>query len=273
MAGRFAAMAVSQPSRKDLSDWATHACGQRVTTKLETECSSGVVYCKLLDAVRPGAVDMTKLKDKPSESENLNNFRVLQSGFEKLGISQTIDVAQLARGQPQATLEMLQKLFALKSEEGEEVSRGLAPIDPNVEPGSGPATRKRRAATSNAASKRPARPTPSAAFLSRHESLRGAGEQDASRAGANAEEDAADEPAPGSLAATLKAQLVEAREALRASRAEVSDITEERDFYFDKLERIEVAAEQADSGEVPASTLLLILHAEEEEAPPADDEE
>ena len=34
-----------QPSRKDLADWINHATGDKVASKLESECSSGVIYC------------------------------------------------------------------------------------------------------------------------------------------------------------------------------------------------------------------------------------
>ena len=57
------------------------------------ELGSGAVYCQILDAVHPGKISLTKVNWKAKvDYEFLNNYKILQSGFDKFNIKRYIDV-------------------------------------------------------------------------------------------------------------------------------------------------------------------------------------
>ena len=52
-------------SRAVLTRWATDVCGTSVgkSLPLEKQCANGVIYCKLLDSVRPGSINLTRVNN------------------------------------------------------------------------------------------------------------------------------------------------------------------------------------------------------------------
>jgi hypothetical protein len=123
-------MATIAPSRAVISRWLTEVAGEPIGTAPEKRCANGVLYCKLLDSVRPGVVNMAKVNLADSEHASLANYRLLSAGLEKAGVTNPIDSALLSKGQPQATLELLHRLFALSGQQAP--AKGLAPLDPNA---------------------------------------------------------------------------------------------------------------------------------------------
>lgn len=83
---------------------------------------SGSIYCQILDVIHPGKITLSKVNWKAkNDTEFLNNFRLLQSGFEKAGIKRYIEVWNLlklgikaSKGQISGQLgvhSMVQKVF------------------------------------------------------------------------------------------------------------------------------------------------------------------
>ena len=108
------AAAVAAPSRAVLSRWLTSVTGETVGTQPEKKCANGVLYCQILESLRPGSINMTKVNlAADAEHSSLPNYRVLAVGLEKAGLMQPIDASQLSRGQPTATLDLLHRLYAL----------------------------------------------------------------------------------------------------------------------------------------------------------------
>lgn len=65
-------------------------------TKIE-ELGSGAVYCQILDVVHPGKVAMSKVNWRAKvDYEFLNNYKVLQNGFDKSGIKRYIEVTSIS---------------------------------------------------------------------------------------------------------------------------------------------------------------------------------
>ena len=53
---------------------------------LEKQCSNGVIYCQLLDAVRPGSLNLTKVN---MEDDAVSGFNALASrSHQSCGLSQ-----------------------------------------------------------------------------------------------------------------------------------------------------------------------------------------
>jgi microtubule-associated protein, RP/EB family len=76
-------------SRHDLLEWINILLSTDLT-KIE-QLGSGSIYCQILDAAYPDKVPLSKVKwNAYLEVDFLHNFKVLQTAFQKLGISKTI---------------------------------------------------------------------------------------------------------------------------------------------------------------------------------------
>ena len=129
-------------SRKELSEWAASLSGHSVSRELK-ELSTGVVLCHLVEAARPGSVEIRKLATMRSGSDTIANLKLLSVALEKVDPSGELgaacDVPLLAKGQPQATLALLQKLHSYFNAEN---NAELA-ADGNSRSCSAPAEKKR----------------------------------------------------------------------------------------------------------------------------------
>jgi RP/EB family microtubule-associated protein len=57
---------------------------------------SGSIYCQILDVIYPGKVALNKVNWKAkNDYEFVNNFRILQNSFDKLGIKRHVEVHKL----------------------------------------------------------------------------------------------------------------------------------------------------------------------------------
>ena len=159
-------------------------------------------------------------------------------------MTQPIDASLLAKGQPQATLELLHKIFALAHP-----GKGLAPLDANAQDDAGRRGGKRKAAA-------PA-PAPPKRANSRKEN-----EVDAPSNAAPPPPPPPPEPTP--VEAVLRAQLQDARAEAHRARQEAGFFQEERDFYMKKLECIEDACTSLAPEEL-APAVIKLLGADEDE--------
>jgi len=94
--------------RSELLNWVNQTLGTSLN-KVE-QCSSGAVYCQLVDAAHGGgAVRMAKVNwSARAEPECIANFKILQSAFDNLKVERNVDVDKMVRGKYQDNLEMLQ---------------------------------------------------------------------------------------------------------------------------------------------------------------------
>ena len=61
-------------------------------TKIET-LGAGNIYCQILDVIFPGKVPLSKINWKAKlDYEFINNLKLLQSTFDKLGVKKNIEV-------------------------------------------------------------------------------------------------------------------------------------------------------------------------------------
>ena len=71
--------------RQALLEWMNELLVLQLT-KIE-QCSTGAVYCQILDSIFPGTVKMNKVKWQAKHNyEYVENYKVLQDAFKKNGI-------------------------------------------------------------------------------------------------------------------------------------------------------------------------------------------
>ncbi|KAK9703139.1 Calponin homology (CH) domain [Popillia japonica] len=83
-------------------------CLQSSFGKIEELCT-GAAYCQFMDMLFPNSVPLKRVKFKTNlEHEYIQNFKVLQAGFKKMGVDKVIPVDKLIKGRFQDNFEFLQ---------------------------------------------------------------------------------------------------------------------------------------------------------------------
>lgn len=78
-------------SRHDILEWINKLLSTELT-KIE-QLGSGNIYCQILDAAYPEKIPLNKVKwNAYLEVDFLHNFKILQTAFQKLGVSKCIEV-------------------------------------------------------------------------------------------------------------------------------------------------------------------------------------
>ncbi|XP_063830589.1 microtubule-associated protein RP/EB family member 1 isoform X3 [Ostrinia nubilalis] len=94
-------------SRHDMLAW-VNDCLQSNFAKIEELCT-GAAYCQFMDMLFPGSVPMKRIKFKTNlEHEYIQNFKILQAAFKKMGVDKVIPVDKLIKGRFQDNFEFLQ---------------------------------------------------------------------------------------------------------------------------------------------------------------------
>ena len=221
-------------SRRELTRWASEVSGGPVTN-LEKQCCTGAIYCQMVEAARPGVVDMRKVNLDADKNNALGNYKALQVALGKIGVEAgSMDIQNLTNGQPQATMDLLQSLHQhLGGEGAAQTPRGLSNLDPNA---ANSGSRKRKAALPSGLPIRKAR---TAKALEMEASLKVVAEDEGA-----AEAEAA-EAAEASRVESLESELLACGGRLRRSEEETCAAREEADFYYAKLARIEARPPRA----------------------------
>lgn len=83
--------------------------------KIEDLCT-GAAYCQFMDMLFPGSVPMKRIKFKTHlEHEYIQNFKLVQACFKKMGVDKIIPIDRLVKGRFQDNFEFVQwfhKFFA-----------------------------------------------------------------------------------------------------------------------------------------------------------------
>ncbi|XP_013137272.1 PREDICTED: microtubule-associated protein RP/EB family member 1 isoform X1 [Papilio polytes] len=94
-------------SRHDMLAW-VNDCLQSNFAKIEELCT-GAAYCQFMDMLFPGSVPIKRIKFKTNlEHEYIQNFKILQAAFKKMGVDKVIPVDKLIKGRFQDNFEFLQ---------------------------------------------------------------------------------------------------------------------------------------------------------------------
>jgi len=93
--------------RQELLDWVNDLLGLNYAKVEDT--ANGAAFCQIIDVIHPGTVALGRVNfDAYLPPDMVNNYKVLQDAFNKNGIPQYIDVVTLTKGKYMAALEMFQ---------------------------------------------------------------------------------------------------------------------------------------------------------------------
>lgn len=100
-------MAPLSLSRTDLLSWINSQCGLSYS-KVE-QCGQGSAYCLLFNKLYPQSFNINKVHLNPkNEAEIMHNYKILQFGFTKRGVTREINVERLMKCRLQDNLEFVQ---------------------------------------------------------------------------------------------------------------------------------------------------------------------
>ncbi|XDB65334.1 hypothetical protein AB1E18_018623 [Capra hircus] len=76
---------------------------------VNTALLQGAAYCQFMDMLFPGSIALKKVKFQAKlEHEYIQNFKILQAGFKRMGVDKIIPVDKLAKGKLQDNFEFVQ---------------------------------------------------------------------------------------------------------------------------------------------------------------------
>lgn len=243
-------------SRHEMLTWINDSL-QTNFTKIEQMCS-GAAYCQFLDMLFENCVQMKKVKVQAKlEHEFIQNWKLLQTGFKKVGVDKTIPVDKLIKGRFQDNFEFCQwfKKFFDANYAGQEYDAlgargGVQPIaDGGAKKAVGSTSGRSMAAPSKArtpaaAPKRTAAPKAASSIT-----------KVSSKPSAN------------------QAEIDSLTQEMAELRTNVDGLEKERDFYFGKLRDIEVICQEGDNaGTSLSDSVLAVLYATEEGFAPPEEE-
>ncbi|XP_053310073.1 microtubule-associated protein RP/EB family member 1 [Spea bombifrons] len=252
-------------SRHEMLAWINESL-QLNLTKIEQLCS-GSVYCQFMDMLFPGSVMLKKVKFQAKlEHEYIQNYKVLQAGFKRMGVDKIIPVDKLVKGKFQDNFEFIQwfKKFFDANYDGKDYD----PVAARQGQESAPAPQLSAPALSKP--KKPLGPVNSAPQRT----------VPAQRPAANAKPHAgiAKKPVAVGNGDDDSAEFIQQINVLKIT---VEDLEKERDFYFGKLRNIELICQENEGESDPVlQKIIEILYATDEGfvipdegAPPEDQEE
>ncbi|KAH0785745.1 microtubule-associated protein RP/EB family member 3-like isoform X1 [Histomonas meleagridis] len=256
------------PSRGELLDWLNTLLGTNYRKPEET--CNGAAYCQVFDALYPGSIKLSNVNfNAITEPEMIYNYKILQDAFSKLHISKPIDVETIIKGRCAASLEMLQWVkhyFDMNYTGGEYDGPGRRAQCKCKEPGAkgrtGSSTKRQ---TSTKTTQRVTINVPKSTQPTKPKTT--------------IKSNPAPTPAPRAkptLRSNAKPALTPARttsssveiKQLKAKLEELKKdnqiLVEERTFYYEKLQKVEVICQDNEDSEL-ANQILNILYETDEE--------
>ncbi|KAH9642497.1 hypothetical protein HF086_008907 [Spodoptera exigua] len=244
-------------SRHDMLAW-VNDCLQSNFAKIEELCT-GAAYCQFMDMLFPNSVPMKRIKFKTNlEHEYIQNFKILQAGFKKMGVDKIVPIDRLVKGRFQDNFEFLQwfKKFFDANYGGTEYD-AVAQRE-GLPMGHGGASAPRAAA---AVAKKPTAPV--AKVAARPQSI--------GKANSTVRSPPVNLARINQSAKGDSKVIDELNHQINELKATVDGLEKERDFYFGKLRDIEVICQEMEEQQnAPiVQKILDILYATEDGfAPP-----
>eukprot|EP00090_Calanus_glacialis_P030737 TRINITY_DN4988_c0_g1_i1.p1 TRINITY_DN4988_c0_g1~~TRINITY_DN4988_c0_g1_i1.p1 ORF type:complete len:302 (-),score=74.37 TRINITY_DN4988_c0_g1_i1:96-1001(-) len=277
-------------SRHDILTWVNDSL-QAQFGKIEELCT-GAAQCQLMDMLFPGSLPLKRVKFATNlEHEYIQNFKLLQAAFKKLGVDKVAPVDRLVKGRFQDNFEFIQwfKKFFDVNYDGSEYDafemRGCinmgsggskAPV------GEGFAAIQRGAGQrggGRGAVQEPPRRAPPVQNGTRTSTVRNGGRMSSSgptrtsTTRGNSRSSSANQSG-GRISAEMAAQLEDLTAEMLEMRLSIEGMEKERDFYFGKLRDIEVVVQEfSDTDDTFAAKILDVLYATEDGFAVPDDDD
>lgn len=260
-------------NRSDLLQWINDLLSLNYTKVEDT--GNGAAFCQVIDAIHPGTVSLKNVDYNAfDEPGRLNNYKILQDSFTKNGIRQFVDVANLSKGKFMATLEMLQFLHAYykqksPSNEYDAVARRkqFRCKEPRLS-----------AASNNSSSSRNASQSPSGKRVaSRNQSNL---HKNVNNTNSSLHNTKIFEPTKRKTQVTntdeiMKKENTELKKHVKELEDDVEQMNQERDFYYNKLRKVEEYCQDHEELEELQPILEILYEPDEEHGffSPEEDEE
>lgn len=242
-------------SRHEMLNW-VNECLQSQYSKIEELCT-GAAYCQFMDMLFPGSISLKKVKFKTVlEHEYIQNFKLLQAAFKRVGADKHIPVDKLIKGRFQDNFEFLQwfKKFFDANYGGQEYgamdARGGVMIGGDSRGGGTNITTTKLGSTNRLTATTPLQKTIARAAPSPRNVSRIANQRSVSRFVGG------DSP-----------RVEELTNQVSEMKVTVDGLERERDFYYGKLRDIEVLCQEQEMTEEKQpfiEQILEILYATEE---------
>ncbi|XP_033265788.1 microtubule-associated protein RP/EB family member 1-like [Orcinus orca] len=236
-------------SRHDMLAWINESV-QLNLTKIEQLCS-GAAYCQFMDMLFPGSIALKKVKFQAKlEHEYIQNFKILQAGFKRMGVDKIIPVDKLVKGKFQDNFDFVQwfkKFFdanydgkdcdPVAARQGQETAVAPSLVAPALN------KPKKPLSSSSAAPQRPI-----ATHRTTATPKAGPGVVRKNPGVGNGDDEAA-----------------ELMQQVNVLKLTVEDLEKERDFYFGKLRNIEFICQENEGENNPVLQRIVdILYATDE---------
>lgn len=225
-------------SRHDMLSWINESLHMNLT-KIEQLCS-GAAYCQFMDMLFPNSLPLKKVKFAAKlEHEFIQNFKLLQVAFKKFGVDKNIPVDKLVKGKFQDNFEFVQwfKKFFDANYDGSEYNPDAAREGQELPP----------SAPVSALNKVPKKPVNQAPQRPPVAKVAPKMASPGSRKMAAGDED--------------REMLLNKVDELKQT---IVDMEKERDFYFDKLRKIEVLCQEKGEDDSTIHMIMEILYATDE---------
>lgn len=254
----FASSATSDNlSRHEMLNWVNDSL-QSEYKKIE-ELSNGAAYAQLMDFMFPGTVPLKKVKFRTNlEHEYIQNFKIVQGAFKKVGCDHEIPVNRLVKSRFQDNFEFLQwfKKFFDANYDGHEYNaleaRGNIPLGGQAGLGGRVAATHHAPMASRPVSSRPI--TTSTTTQANNNISPSTALANKTRLVQN-----------GSLSGSDQTARLKLETEITSLKSTIEAIERERDFYYGKLRDLEVLTQQSEEdATVDKKKVLDILYATED---------
>lgn len=260
-------------SRHDMLNW-VNSCLQADYKKIE-ELANGAAYAQFMDLLFTGTIPLKKVKFRTNlEHEYIQNFKIVQAAFKKVGCDKEIPVNRLVKARFQDNFEFLQwfKKFFDSNYDGHEYNaieaRGNVPM--GALSGSGPSASRvgYTAPPPRPTSGRPLHATTTTTTASHHTAASHVGGNNVSPLSATTTKSKLSQN--GSAVALDQTARLKLENEITQLNAAIEAIEREREFYYNKLRSLEILCQQSEDAEnVDKKKILDILYATEDGfAPP-----
>lgn len=269
--------------RAELLEWVNNLL-QLNYDKVE-DTSNGAAFCQVIDAIHPGTVNLGRVNyNAVSEAEMVENYKILQDSFDKNGITQYIDVPTLCKGKYMAALELFQWIHGYYEQVNQNPDYDAVARRRQThckEPNERGRINKKPAGMAKRSNGLPKQKPPANANKVRVGAIPGTTEAKQAKTAApkpvrqNPPAAKPDRVPKTEAAAVDPSAMAKLKSKITELQDEVTQMNQERDFYYEKLRKIEDFCQENEDNEIVKQILEILYEADEERGflPPEEEDD